>query len=110
MITEKDIIQINKQFSNGDIVNYGSLAFALSQSKSTKDWIKQLAFLTRAIVVDHIFEEGNKRTASALIMSILEIHKLAYDPKKVDEVIIEILRKNINSINKIRRMIKNAVR
>ncbi len=64
----------------------------------------------RAILLDRVFEKGNKRTASALIMSILEIHKEGYDPKKVDDVIVEIIKNNINNINKIRRMIKNVIR
>jgi len=110
MIIEQDLIEINKQFSNGKIINKGSLQFALSYSKDTKDWIKQLAYLVRSILIDHIFEEGNKRTASALIMSALEVHKLTYNPQKIDLIIIEILKKNINNINILRRMIKDAIR
>ena len=110
MITKEDTVKINEQFSNGKILNEGSLQFALSQSKDTKDWTKQIAFIIRAILIDHIFEEGNKRTASALIMSVLEIHKQAYDSQKVGSIVVEILKKNIININKIRRMIKNALR
>ncbi|MEK6922721.1 MAG: hypothetical protein AABX08_02900 [Nanoarchaeota archaeon] len=110
MINIEGLIEINKQFSNGKIVNKGSLEFAISQSKSTKDWIKQLSFVTRAILIDHAFEEGNKRTVAALIASLIEIHKLAYDPKKIDLSIIEILKKNISNIVKIRRIIKDAIR
>ena len=110
MIKIEDLIEINKQFDKGNIMNRGSLDFALSLSKNTKDWIKQLAYVVRAILIDHVFEEGNKRTASALIVSVMEIHKLEYDPMKVDEIIIGILKKNITNINKIRRMIKNATR
>ncbi|MFH1592940.1 MAG: hypothetical protein ABIB47_06255 [Candidatus Woesearchaeota archaeon] len=110
MITITDLVRVNKRFDNGNIVNNGSLDFALSLSKGTKDWIKQLAYVVRAILIDHVFEEGNKRTASALVMSLIELHRLAYDPQKVDDVIIRILQKNIIDILKIRRMIKNAIR
>ena len=110
MITEHDLVEINKHFSNGKIINKSSLQFALSYSKDTKDWIKHLAYLVRSILIDHIFEEGNKRTASALIMSVLEVHKLAYNPQKIDLMIIEILKKNINNITTLRRMIKDAIR
>ena len=110
MINIEDLVQMNKQFDNGIVVNKSSLEFALSLSKNTKDWIKQLAYIVRAILIDHVFEEGNKRTASALIMSVIEIHKLGYDPYKVDELIIEILKDNITDINKIRREIKNVIR
>jgi len=110
MITIEDLIAINKQFSNGNILNKSSLEFALSQGKHTKDWIKQLSYLVRTILIYHVFEEGNKRTVSALIMSFMEIHKLGYDPQKIDAAIVEILKKNINNMSKIRRMIKNAIR
>jgi prophage maintenance system killer protein len=110
MITKKDIITINKQFDDGKIVNHNPLDFALSSSKTTKDWIKSSAYILRAILVDHVFEEGNKRTASAFLMSIMEKMKVAYDPHKVDKLIVEIILKNITNINKIRRMIKDATR
>jgi len=109
MIKIEDLVTINKQFHKGIIINKSSLDFAVSSTKDTKDWIKQLAYIVRAILIDHVFEEGNKRTASALIMSILELQKLAYDPQKVDEIIIKIIKNNIISITNIRRMIKNAI-
>lgn len=108
MFNMPDIIEINKQFDKGKLVNKSSLEFAISQSKTTKDWIKQLAYLVRAILIDHVFEEGNKRTASALIMAYMEIHKIGYDPKKVDKLIVETIKKNTTSIMKIRMMIKDA--
>ena len=110
MITKEDIINLNKEFDKGKLVNESSLDFAFSNFKHTKDWTKQLAYLVRAILIDHVFEEGNKRTSSALIIILLEIQKIDYDPISVDEIIIEILKKNITDINKIRRMIKNATR
>ena len=110
MIEIKEIIDINKKFDKGDIVNQSSLDFAISYSKASKDWIKQLAYITRALIIDHVFKEGNKRTASALIMSILEKKKIAYDPRKVDEIIIEIIKKNVININKIRSLIKDVTR
>ena len=47
MITKKALIEINKEFDIGKIINEGSLEFAISNANSTKDWIKQLAYLTR---------------------------------------------------------------
>lgn len=110
MYSKDDIILINKQFDKGNIVNNSSLDFAISQTRLTKDWIKQIAYLARAILIDHVFEEGNKRTAAALIMAYMEIHKVGYDQMKVDKIVVEILKKNIISITKIRRMIKDALR
>ena len=110
MITKKALIEINKEFDIGKIINEGSLEFAISNANSTKDWIKQLAYLTRAILIDHVFFGGNKRTTAALIISALEEKKFAYDPFKVDKLIIDIINKNITSINQIRRMIKDVIR
>jgi len=110
MITLKGIIEINKKFDNGRIVNKASLEFALSTAKHSKDWVKQLAILTRAILVDHPFEEGNKRTAAALIFSLLETQKVAYDPYKLDKAVFRITKKNITGIEEIRRLIKDALR
>lgn len=110
MIDLEDIIIINKKFSNGNLVNKASLEFALSSLKETKDWVKQLAILIRAILIDHPFEEGNKRTAIALLGNQIESHRLAYDPYKADKVLFRIAKENINNIEKIRRMIKDVIR
>src|SRR3989344_4863730 len=103
MITEKGLIEINKRFDKGIVVNKASLNFALSSLHNTKDWLKQLAYLVRAILVDHIFEEGNKRTATALIIAFFEDNKEAYDPYRVDKIVFEIASKNVNSVEQIRR-------
>ncbi len=109
MLTKKALIELNKEFDFGKLINESSLDFAISNANSTKDWIKQLAYITRAIIIDHTFSGGNKRTAAALIMGALEEGKLKYDPFKVDNLIINIINKNITNINKIRRIIKDAI-
>lgn len=110
MINATGIIEINKKFDNGTVVNRSSLEFALSSAKNTKDWIKQLAHIVRAILIDHVFEEGNKRTAAAIILYYFESNKVAYEPYKVDKIIVEIIKKNINSVEHIRRKLKDAIR
>ena len=110
MIDLDDIIQANKEFDEGIVINKSSLDFARSHIKDSKDWIKQLAFITRAILCDHVFKEANKRTATALIATILEKQKLGYDLYKLDKIIIEITKKNITNINKIRSLIKDVIR
>ena len=110
MLRKEDIIEINKQFDKGNVVNESSSEFALSQVSFTKNWLKQAAYLTRAVLIDHVFEEGNKRTVAAIIMAYFETHRLAYDIYKVDKAVIEILKKNIIQISTIMRLIKNAIR
>ena len=109
MLSIQDIIDLNKEFDKGKIVNKGSLEFALSSIKNTKDWITQLAYLVRSISLDHVFEEGNKRTAAALIIGYAEVHKKGYDPTKVDKIVTTVIQKQIQDIKTIRRMIKHAI-
>jgi prophage maintenance system killer protein len=109
VLTTKDIIALNEEFDFGSLINEASLDFALSYSKKTENWTKALAFIIRAILIDHVFEEGNKRTAALLIKAYAtyEGHK-TYDDKIV-KIIKEILFKNITSINHIEELIKNVI-
>jgi len=109
MLTKKALIELNKEFDIGKTINESSLDFALSNANTTRDWIKQLSYITRAIVIDHAFFGGNKRTAAALIMAVLEERKVKYDPFKVDSLIINMINKNTTNINRIRRMIKDVI-
>jgi prophage maintenance system killer protein len=110
MITKKDIIALNQEFENGKIHNEASLDFILSHTKKTENWTKALALLTRAILIDHVFEDGNKRTAALLIKTYAEYegHKTYND--KITQLIKEIIIKNITSIKKIEEKIKNAIK
>ena len=110
MIKKQDIININKKFDKGTMINKSALDFALSSMNDSKDWITQASYLMRAILIDHVFEEGNKRTAAALLYAFYEGYDKAYDPYKVDKIITDTIMKNITDIAKIRKMIKNAIR
>lgn len=109
MLSQTDLIEINKLFDKGVVVNKSSLDFALSATRTTKDWITQLAYLLRAVVVDHTFKDGNKRTAAAVFIAYCKAHKKAYDIYKVDRIIRDLIKKKITDIPKIRRMVKNAI-
>ena len=110
LLTKKDIISLNKEFDEGHLHNESSLDFALDYASKTSNWTKALAYLTRAILIDHVFEEGNKRTVALLIKTTAE-HEghLTYDDKVV-RLIIEILKRNLTRINEIEEMIKDAIK
>ncbi len=108
MLSFKDIAAINKEFHKGIVVNKSSLDYALDQAKRTKSWLKAAAYLVRSVLIDHVFEDGNKRTAAGIIMLYYYINKLDFDKKAIDETVIRILKKNINSITQIERLIKNV--
>ncbi|MBN1543896.1 hypothetical protein JW898_00360 [Candidatus Woesearchaeota archaeon] len=110
MLSKKDIVEANRQFSTGKVMNESSLDFAVHTSARSKNWLRSSAVFTRAILIDHVFEDGNKRTAAAVIMSLMELNKVLFDPELVAEGVIRILMRNITSIREIERCIKDAVR
>ena len=104
----EELITVNKRFSTGTVMNGASLKFAESAIKRTKNWQEQVAYILRAIIVDHPFEDGNKRTAAAYLTGLLETYKIPYDPFKIDKLVLT-LAKGTKSIDNIRRMVKNAM-
>jgi len=109
MFYVNEIITINKRFASGKVINKSSLEFALSAIKN-KSWMDQLAYLTRALLIDHVFEDGNKRTAASLVVAYYTTLEIGFDTEKISKNMINITSKNINNLSKIKRMIKNVVR
>lgn len=108
-LTKKDIIAVNQQFADGHFENESSLDYALHQFKQNIAWTKQLSFLVRAILVDHVFEEGNKRTALAVLVWIVKSNGYEIEEQKAVNIIKTIVTKNIKNIKKIRELIENAI-
>ena len=64
-ISKEEIVRINKGFG-GNESNSGSLDFALEIQENRKlGPYKKFAYLVRAILVDHTFTDGNKRTITS---------------------------------------------
>lgn len=108
-VTKKDILSINRQFDKGQMINESSLEYALNQANETKSWLRACAILVRAILIDHVFEEGNKRTSAGVITAFFEQHNLRYDPEKIAKTITKILMKNTTSLAKIEKEIANDI-
>lgn len=104
----RKLADTNKKFSTGAIVNRGSLEFALSAAIKSKNWQEQVSYVIRALLCDHVFEDGNKRTAAAYLISVLEEFKYRYDPFKIDRMVLKIAKNNTSDVKRIRRMIQNA--
>lgn len=109
ILTKKNIIAINQRFADGYFENESSLDYALSQFKHHIAWTKQLAYLIRAILIDHVFEEGNKRTACALLLIYSDLNYYKIDKKIAVNIIKRIVLKNIKSILSIQRMIEDGI-
>ena len=108
MLSKKDIIELNKTFHTGKLSNESSLDFALSQVHRSKNWLKTAAVLSRAILIDHVFEDGNKRTAAGMITGIMEMNSISFSPERVDEAVINIARNNTTSIKQIEKVITHV--
>lgn len=109
MLSSKDIIEINKSFSTGKLINESSLDYAVKTNLRSKNWLRSAAIFTRSILIDHAFEDGNKRTAAAVIMLLMDINKIQFKPEEIPRLVVKILRKNITSIKEIERCVKDAV-
>ena len=109
-LNKKDLIGINQQVgSNGKLHNEDSIDFALSIAKQNKSWLYELSYIVRSILVDHCFEDGNKRTAIITIITCFDNNDLNYDKDKLTKTVWNISKKNITDINKLMRMVKNAI-
>ena len=102
MFKEENVITINKLFSNGIVRNQSSLSFALSSIKN-KGSLEQLAHISRAIIVDHVFEDGNKRTTAAIIGAYYAELEIGFSNEKIRKLVLDVSSKNITNIPKIKR-------
>jgi prophage maintenance system killer protein len=109
-LTKKDIIALNQEFEDTTLHNEASLDFALSYARRTENWTKALAFIVRAILIDHVFEDGNKRAAALLIKAYAEYQGHSTYDDRVVKLIKTIILKNTTSIRTIEEMIKDAIK
>jgi hypothetical protein len=105
-----EIVNLNSRFGSGAVINSGSLHYAIGAGKTTEDWLKQLAHLVRSLLVDYVFEDGNKRTAAVLVMMAAEERRAAYDPLAVGRLTTRIAQGKIKNISTIRRLIRDVLR
>ena len=109
-IGKEDLIRINQGFG-GNLRNDSSLDYAIDMQNNNRlgDY-KKLAYLLRAILVDHPFSDGNKRTAMFLCLNFAEENKKQVDRDLLLEQIISIAKSNINEIRNIEWRLKSCIR
>jgi len=109
IIGKEDMLRINKGFG-GELRNDSSIDYALDIQNSKKLGIyKKLAYLMRAILVDHPFTDGNKRTAAYIALKFANEHKKQINNDLLVHQIIAIAKENITDIRQIERRLKNAI-
>jgi prophage maintenance system killer protein len=108
-ISKEDLIRINAGFG-GHLRNDASLDFALKEQDNLKlgDY-KKLAYLFRAILVDHPFSDGNKRTAMFLALAFADEAHKEVDRDLLLHHILSIASKNLTQIRAIEERLKNAI-
>ena len=109
-IDKEDLLRINRGFG-GSLRNDASLDFAIDMQENKKlgDY-KKLAYLMRAILVDHPFSDGNKRTAMYLALKFTEGSSMQVDRDLLIHQLVSIAKKNITEIKNIEWRLKNAIR
>ena len=109
-IDKEELLRINRGFG-GRLRNDASIDFALDKQEDKKlgEW-KKLAYLIRAILVDHPFSDGNKRTAMYLALKFTEGSSLQVDRELLIHHIISIAKDNIIKIKNIEQRLRNAIR
>ncbi len=109
-IGKKDLLRINHGFG-GNLRSDSSLDFAFKRIEDSKlGPYKQLAYLLRAILVDHPFSDGNKRTATFLVFAFAEEKNRSVDVDLLQHHIISIAKQNIQEIRNIEWRLKNAIK
>ena len=109
-ISKQELLRINSGFG-GSLRNDASLDFAIDKQKDKKlGDFKKLAYLMRAVLVDHPFSDGNKRTAMYFALKFTEGSKMQVDRELLLHQIISIAKNNINEIKNIEWRLKNAIR
>lgn len=109
-ISKEELLRINHGFG-GNLRSNSSLDFALDKFESKKlGSYKKIAYLLRAILVDHPFSDGNKRTAAYIAVKFASESKKNLDMQLLTHHIISIATQNIHDIKKIEWRLKNAIK
>lgn len=109
-ITKEDLLRINAGFG-GSLRSDSSLDFAIEiQDNKKLGEYKKIAYLIRAILVDHPFSDGNKRTAMFIALAFAEQNNKQIDRELLLHHLVSIAKQNLTDISNIERRLKNAIR
>jgi len=101
---------VNKKFHEGTTVNPGSLDYAVNTQARSRNWLRTAAVFCRSIMIDHAFADGNKRTTLMVVIGIMELNKIDYDPERLLKAIQLIAKKNMHNTRQIERYLKDGIR
>jgi len=109
-IRKEDVLKINYGFG-GNLRSDGSLDFTIEIQENAKlgDY-KKLAYLWKAILVDHPFSDGNKRTAMFFALNFAEEKGKRIDRDLLLHHAISIAKNNVIDIKQIEWRLKNGIK
>ena len=109
-ISKQDIMRINEEFG-GNLRNDASLDFAIQmQDNKRLGPYKKLAYLFRAILIDHPFSDGNKRTVMWVAYKFADEIDKKVDRDLLIHQITSIASRNIQEIRNVEWRLKTAVK
>jgi len=109
-ISKEDLLRINEGFG-GNLRSDSSLDYAIDMQENKKlGEYKKLAYLLRAILVDHPFSDGNKGTATFLVLNFAEQNQKQVDRELLIHQILSIAKQNINNIRNIEQRLRSCIR
>ena len=109
-ISKIDLLRINHGFG-GNLRSSSSLDYAIEKQKNKRIGLyKKLAYLFRAILVDHPFSDGNKRTAAFISLAFAEENQKQVDRDLLLHHIVAIAMKNITDIRQIEWRLKTCIK
>ena len=108
-ISKEEIIRINKNIG-GSLISDSSIDYAIELQENKKlGEYKKLAYIWRAILVDHPFSDANKRTAIIIAFDFAEQNRKFVDQELLVLQAQSIASKNIKNIRNIEWRLKNAI-
>ncbi len=108
-ISKEDLLRINEGFG-GNLRSDSSLDYAIDMQENNKlGEYKKLAYLLRAILVDHPFSDGNKRTATFIVLNFAEQNQKQVDRELLIHQILSIAKQNLNDIRNIEQRLRSCI-
>lgn len=92
-ISTDEISAINKQFSSGATLT-GDVSTVLANAANRNGFYNKSASIIRDIAGGHLFENGNKRTAQAVVESLMQRNGIRSGPNSTQ------LRSIVNQVGK----------
>ncbi len=101
-ISTDEISAINKQFSSGETLT-GDVSTVLANAANREGFFNKSASIIRDIAGSHLFENGNKRTAQAVVESLMKKNNITSGPnsKQLRNIINQVGKGNLKDVDNI---------